>query len=407
MQSRRHTGDIRVTYAQAIYSPCRRAIPMQTSHTSHILTMQTSQPTERSHANEPANREVAMQSGRPWSPCSPGDLVGRHVVPATLSISKTFKATATVITTHQQKQNPELDPTSSQDDFLEQMLSILPSCSWPSDLKSPWDPPKSDETGASNPDDNVGFQYDEILASELRQHQLNGGGGGGGGSSPATEAMKMMMQQQIMLPGRGVAAAGGGGLAMPLSLDVSGAAVSRHQTPNLGATARDSNGPKSGKLFDDRSYAGSAQTKNKASVLDEIIDYVKFLQLKVKVLIMSRMGGAGAVAPHVANMPSETTANGGGSLQRNFNGNQTSANDDSITVTEHQVAELIEEDMGSAMRGPVANPRKGGGNYRLPQSNGEGPSSPSMSVLTVQSATRGNGGGVDGSVKDATSVFEP
>ncbi|XP_039004873.1 bHLH transcription factor RHL1-like [Hibiscus syriacus] len=225
------------------------------------------------------------------------------------SISKTFKATATVITTHQQKQNPELDPTSSQDDFLEQMLSILPSCSWPSDLKSPWDPPKSDETGASNPDDNVGFQYDEILASELRQHQLNGGGGGGGGSSPATEAMKMMMQQQIMLPGRGVAAAGGGGLAMPLSLDVSGAAVSRHQT-------------------------------DKASVLDEIIDYVKFLQLKVKVLIMSRMGGAGAVAPHVANMPSE----------RNFNGNQTSANDDSITVTEHQVAELIEEDMGSAMR---------------------------------------------------------
>jgi hypothetical protein len=38
----------------------------------------------------------------------------------------------------------------------------------------------------------------------------------------------------------------------------------------------------------------------------------------------------------------------------------------------------------------------------LLQSNGEGPTSPSMSVLTVQSATMGNG-----AAKDAASVSKP
>ncbi|KAE8675814.1 Transcription factor bHLH66 [Hibiscus syriacus] len=432
----------------------------------------------------------------------------------------------------QQIQSPQFDPTSSHDDFLEQMLSALPSCSW-SDLKSPWDPPKSDETGASNPDCSVGFHYDEILASKLRQHQINGGGGGG--SSPATAAMEMMMQQQIMLPGRGVAAAGGGGLTMPLSLgsggshcqndivdgsafnspnqQVHGAEGSMQalyngfsagplhgtnqspnqsqlfyiiqggnmQTPNFGATAgtvteqSQASGsttggtpaqPKQrvrarrGQATDPHSIAErlrreriaermkalqelvpNANKTDKASMLDEIIDYVKFLQLQVKVLSMSRLGGAAAVAPLVADMPSEggdcvqTASNGGGSIQRNSNGNQTPANNDSITVTEHQVAKLMEEDMGSAMqylqgkglclmpislasaistatchsRNPMinnANPNKGGGNHPLLQSNGEDPSSPSMSVLTVQSATVGNGG-LDGSVKDAASVSKP
>ncbi|GJN22507.1 hypothetical protein PR202_gb10075 [Eleusine coracana subsp. coracana] len=49
----------------------------------------------------------------------------------------------------------------------------------------------------------------------------------------------------------------------------------------------------------------NANKTDKASMLDEIIDYVKFLQLQVKVLSMSRLGGASAVAPLVANMSSE------------------------------------------------------------------------------------------------------
>lgn len=109
-------------------------------------------------------------------------------------------------------------------------------------------------------------------------------------------------------------------------------------------------------------------------------------------------------------------------------------------MTEHQVAKLMEEDMGSAMqylqgkglclmpislataistatchtRNPLINGNNnnkqipnsnGAGTHTNPAvaSNGEGPSSPSMSVLTVQSAVVGN----DGAVKDAASVSKP
>ncbi|BAT79853.1 Transcription factor bHLH66 Basic helix-loop-helix protein [Vigna angularis] len=197
----------------------------------------------------------------------------------------------------------------------------------------------------------------------------------------------------------------------------------------------------------------NANKTDKASMLDEIIDYVKFLQLQVKVLSMSRLGGAAAVAPLVADMSSEGggdciqangNANRGGSLapNSNSNNNQTTAStsNDSLTMTEHQVAKLMEEDMGSAMqylqgkglclmpislataistatchtRNPLINAASG--STQIPTnaapgtlvnpavaSNGEGPSSPSMSVLTVQSAVVGN----EGAVKDATSVSKP
>ncbi|CAL9110854.1 unnamed protein product, partial [Musa textilis] len=85
----------------------------------------------------------------------------------------------------------------------------------------------------------------------------------------------------------------------------------------------------------------NANKTDKASMLDEIIDYVKFLQLQ-QVLSMSRLGGAAAVAPLVADMSSEGQS-GAGSGGANSSG-------DSLTVTEHQVAKLMEEDMGSAMQ---------------------------------------------------------
>lgn len=103
-----------------------------------------------------------------------------------------------------------------------------------------------------------------------------------------------------------------------------------------------------------------------------------------------------------------------------------------MTVTEHQVAKLMEEDMGSAMqylqgkglclmpislataistatchsRNPMIPTNNNNHPTALP-SNGDGPSSPSMSVLTVQSATMGNGGADGSSVKDAASVSKP
>ncbi|XVF89249.1 hypothetical protein PTKIN_Ptkin19aG0115000 [Pterospermum kingtungense] len=432
---------------------------------------------------------------------------------------------------HQQIQNPKFEPTSSttsyDDDFLEQMLSstsTLPSGSW-SDLKSPWDLPKPDDQtgGGSNPDhNNVGFNYDEVLASKLRQHQINGGGGP---TSPPTTAMKMMMQQQMMLTGRAAAAsaaaAGGGGgggggwLSIPLSLSSGNDIVdgSLFKSPNhqggdgavqalyngfgggslhgtnqpqhfhhsqasgFGANARTAMNqtqaggsntggtpaqPKQrvrarrGQATDPHSIAERLRREriaermkalqelvpngnktDKASMLDEIIDYVKFLQLQVKVLSMSRLGGAAAaVAPLVADAPSEggrgdciQTSGNGGPHGRNSNGN------DSLTVTEDQVAKLMEEDMGSAMQylqgkglclmpislataistvtcqsknNPMINNVNPNNNRPLRQaSGGEGPSSPSMSVLTVQSAAAMGNGGVDGSIKDAASVSKP
>ncbi|KAG6507878.1 hypothetical protein ZIOFF_033231 [Zingiber officinale] len=83
---------------------------------------------------------------------------------------------------------------------------------------------------------------------------------------------------------------------------------------------------------------------DKASMLDEIIDYVKFLQLQVKVLSMSRLGGAAAVAPLVADMSSEGQSSAGRAVCA------AGGSSDSLTVTEHQVAKLMEEDMGSAMQ---------------------------------------------------------
>lgn len=146
---------------------------------------------------------------------------------------------------------------------------------------------------------------------------------------------------------------------------------------------------------------------------------------------MSRLGSArtAAVAPMVAlahqvthcklfgpipynvcityyNMCFFTSKDGGGDCIK--------GSGESMAVTENQVAKLLEEDMGSAMqylqgkglclmpislataistattcRNPTTIPGHG---------NGDGPTSPNMSALTVQSsAAAANGGGSDGS----------
>ncbi|XP_026443059.1 transcription factor bHLH66-like [Papaver somniferum] len=165
----------------------------------------------------------------------------------------------------------------------------------------------------------------------------------------------------------------------------------------------------------------NANKTDKASMLDEIIDYVKFLQLQVKVLSMSRLGGASAVAPPAADISSE------GDQGRSSNGAQNASND-SLSVTEHQVAKLMEEDMGSAMQylqgkglclmpislataisTATAHSRHTTTNNPLLTSNVDGPLSPNLSALTVQSATLGPGGLLPGGEagKDVSSVSKP
>lgn len=90
---------------------------------------------------------------------------------------------------------------------------------------------------------------------------------------------------------------------------------------------------------------------------------------------------------------------------RSSNGTTSPSNNDTMTVAENQVVKLMEEDMGSAMQYlqgkglclmPISlataistatcHPSSSRTNYSLGAGEGGGPSSPNMSVLTVQSA---------------------
>ncbi|MED6208813.1 Transcription factor une12, variant 2 [Stylosanthes scabra] len=92
----------------------------------------------------------------------------------------------------------------------------------------------------------------------------------------------------------------------------------------------------------------SINKTDRAAMLDEIVDYVKFLRLQVKVLSMSRLGGAGAVAQLVADVPLSGVeqgeeVEGGGKNEEAW---EKWSNDG----TEQQVAKLMEEDVGAAMQ---------------------------------------------------------
>ncbi|KAE8708139.1 Transcription factor bHLH7 [Hibiscus syriacus] len=85
---------------------------------------------------------------------------------------------------------------------------------------------------------------------------------------------------------------------------------------------------------------------DRAVMLDEIIDYVKFLRLQVKVLSMSRLGGAGAVAPLVTDIPLSSVEDGSGEGGRSQPAWEIWSSDG----TERQVAKLMEENVGAAMQ---------------------------------------------------------
>ncbi|GAA0170191.1 basic helix-loop-helix transcription factor [Lithospermum erythrorhizon] len=90
----------------------------------------------------------------------------------------------------------------------------------------------------------------------------------------------------------------------------------------------------------------SVNKTDRAAMLDEIVDYVKFLRLQVKVLSMSRLGGAGAVAPLVTDIPISSLEDEGNEGGRN----QPAWEKWSSDGTEKQVAKLMEENVGAAMQ---------------------------------------------------------
>ncbi|KAK3193648.1 hypothetical protein Dsin_024958 [Dipteronia sinensis] len=90
----------------------------------------------------------------------------------------------------------------------------------------------------------------------------------------------------------------------------------------------------------------SVNKTDRAAMLDEIVDYVKFLRLQVKVLSMSRLGGAGAVAPLVTDIPLSSVEDESGEGGSNQPAWEKWSNDG----TERQVAKLMEENVGAAMQ---------------------------------------------------------
>ncbi|KAL9275595.1 bHLH transcription factor RHL1-like protein [Drosera capensis] len=157
-----------------------------------------------------------------------------------------------------------------------------------------------------------------VAAAAAGMGQLNGGGGGGCGVAPA--------QRQRVRARRGQA-------TDPHSI------AERLRRERIAERMKAL-----------QEMVPNANKTDKASMLDEIIDYVKFLQLQVKVLSMSRLGGAAGVAPLVADLSSEA-ANGAGRSSNGAAAQAVATNpSDTLTAAEHQVAKLMEEDMGSAMQ---------------------------------------------------------
>nr|WAK86094.1 transcription factor bHLH48 [Nothapodytes nimmoniana] len=90
----------------------------------------------------------------------------------------------------------------------------------------------------------------------------------------------------------------------------------------------------------------SCNKTDRAAMLDEILDYVKFLRLQVKVLSMSRLGGTGAVAQLVADIPLQSVEGDTGK-----NGpNQPVWEKWSNEETEQDVVRLMEQGIGAAMQ---------------------------------------------------------
>jgi len=95
---------------------------------------------------------------------------------------------------------------------------------------------------------------------------------------------------------------------------------------------------------------------DKASMLDEIIDYVKFLQLQVKVLSMSRLGATEAVVPLLTE--SQTESSSGGLLLSPRSGRQQAGGGSLLgqselrdgAAFEQEVAQLMENNMTTAMQ---------------------------------------------------------
>uniref|UniRef100_A0A0D3F6J3 BHLH domain-containing protein n=1 Tax=Oryza barthii TaxID=65489 RepID=A0A0D3F6J3_9ORYZ len=116
----------------------------------------------------------------------------------------------------------------------------------------------------------------------------------------------------------------------------------------------------SDRMKDLQELVPNSNKTNKASMLDEIIDYVKFLQLQVKVLSMSRLGAAEAVVPLLTETQTESpglllsprSSSGerqAGAVTGGLPGDQPELLDGGA-MFEQEVVKLMEDNMTAAMQ---------------------------------------------------------
>lgn len=327
--------------------------------------------------------------------------------------------------------------TFDHEDFLDQIFASSP---WPSDEAHPPPPPSSDGF--------VDSRHQQITMMPLSSHHQNEvvdgsslhalyNGFSAGGSLPfhipQGSAGGLMNQQgqaltQTQQPQVSASVATGRTAAAPPQSRTKVRARRGQATDPHSIAERLRRERIAERMKGLQELVPNGNKTDKASMLDEIIDYVKFLQLQVKVLSMSRLGGG-------ASVPSQISEEGGSHLNASSavaGGNQATGNsNDTLTMTEHQVAKLMEEDMGSAMQylqgkglclmpislaTAISTATCHSRNPLIPGAAGVGgrPSSPSLSGMTVQSTTKvklnGNGvpeGSSSSAVKEAVFVSKP
>ncbi|CAN6900117.1 unnamed protein product [Brassica oleracea] len=306
--------------------------------------------------------------------------------------------------------------TFDHEDFLDQIFASSP---WPSDEAHPPPPPPPSSDGF------VDSRHQQIMMMPLPSHHQNEvvdgssvhslyNGFSAGGSLPfhipqgtvggmMNQQGQALTQKQTQPQVSASIATGGTAAAPPLSRTKvrarRGQATDPHSIAERLRRERIAE-----RMKGLQELVPNGNKTDKASMLDEIIDYVKFLQLQVKVLSMSRLGG-GASNSQISEENTSSAVAGGNQATGNSN--------DSLTMTEHQVAKLMEEDMGSAMQylqgkglclmpislaTAISTATCHSRNTLIPgAAGGVGghPSSPNLSGMTVQSTNKvtlsGNG----------------
>eukprot|EP00850_Spirogloea_muscicola_P021463 SM000250S08721 [mRNA] locus=s250:143179:146655:- [translate_table: standard] len=160
-----------------------------------------------------------------------------------------------------------------------------------------------------------------------RGGSLKGPDGGGGNQVSQSQA-----QEQVAAAAAAAAAAANAAAQRPRSRARRGQATDPHSIAERLRRERIAERMKAL-----QELVPNSNKTDKASMLDEIIEYVKFLQLQVKLLSMSRLGATSGVP-----LLNDLAAEGAGAQ-----GRPTTEN---LALTERQVALLMEEDMGMAMQ---------------------------------------------------------